>query len=273
MHDNSNRTGEVAVVAAVSPVGNRWLTASFIGLGVNVVLFILAVIASIVILVAVIADNSIDRKNDTRSDSAMEFSLGSYYVHMDEEGLAVSPSGSDTEKRGEVFKSGWSGPLVLLGIIIIVSILSGILFTVVSMTALYKGWKAVQPLKTMTKATTGEMIAPAAAVGLLFVPLFHYYWIYPAYLALVDNGKEMAELRQLSYTGPSKALVSAFIILLWVNAGCLLSGGILLFPLFFVPPLALGGAILLCLITWKINNMVRVLGAPFSFIPVNQYLS
>ncbi len=80
---------------------------------------------------------------------------------------------------------------------------------IISFVKIYRGWKAIQPLRQLDREEA-DMTTPGAAVGLLFVPLFNIYWMFVAIhgLAVRANkymtrsgiqGRRMSEGLALTY--------------------------------------------------------------------------
>lgn len=89
---------------------------------------------------------------------------------------------------------------------------------IISMVKLYRGWKLIQPLRRLDREEA-DMPTPGAAVGLLFVPFYNFYWYFVALrgLAVRANkykvragigGRPMGEGLALTY---AILLVTSFI--------------------------------------------------------------
>lgn len=93
---------------------------------------------------------------------------------------------------------------------------------VIQMMLLYRSWKSLEPLKRTDPLYAANMPSPLQSVILLFIPLFHVYWIYVAFGRLCDKARFFAERFQRPYRGPSPLLVAVFIGLFYWDLACFL---------------------------------------------------
>lgn len=97
--------------------------------------------------------------------------------------------------------------------LIVVGALLPLFYYIVLLVVLYRGWKSVQPLRVVAPEMTLDMPTAGGAVGLLFVPLFNYYWVFRAYRDMVRHGRLLSELSGRRYRGPSDEVALAIPII------------------------------------------------------------
>ena len=79
---------------------------------------------------------------------------------------------------------GGAEPLIAAAVLLIFA--SFILLAtayIIGLVKLYRGWKAIQPLRRVDREEA-DMPTPGAAVGLLFVPFYNLYWVFVAFRGL-----------------------------------------------------------------------------------------
>ncbi len=105
-----------------------------------------------------------------------------------------------------------------LGILLLVPLF--VLFYII----IYRTWKLLSPLASAYPEQSGRMLDAGTASGLLLVPCFQFYWIFPALLRLESYGRLMSEHLGIRYAGPSRFIiwVNILFFLSWMPAGVLL---------------------------------------------------
>lgn len=117
---------------------------------------------------------------------------------------------------------------------------------------LYKGWRTLQAMRYIDPAGTLDMPTAESAAGLLFVPYFNLYWIFPVSFGLERYGRRLSFARGVEYVGPSRNLITGILVMLFAN---------LVIP--FLPLIAM--IFMAFMLIQQVNRMVEVLGKPYSF--------
>lgn len=88
----------------------------------------------------------------------------------------------------------------------------------------WKAWKCIQPITQY-----GRRIPSAGqAVGLLFVPVFHLYWMYVCFVGLVDNASWLARVSQQTRLRLKAWPMFAFVLFTQLTFGsCIITNGFL----------------------------------------------
>lgn len=88
----------------------------------------------------------------------------------------------------------------------------------------WKAWKCIQPITQY-----GRRIPSAGqAVGLLFVPVFHLYWMYVCFVGLVDNASWLARVSQQTRLRLKAWPMFTFVLFTQLTFGsCIITNGFL----------------------------------------------
>lgn len=89
---------------------------------------------------------------------------------------------------------------------------------------IYRIWKLLSPLASVYPEQRDRLLDAGTASGLLLVPCFQFYWIFPTLLRLESYGKLMSKHLGIRYAGPSRFIIWVNIVLFlsWIPAGVLL---------------------------------------------------
>ncbi len=129
-------------------------------------------------------------------------------------GFSVALPDTSAMERGEEL-SGFARlmldhPIIPIGFVVII-LVSGLLYGILSLVVLYKAWASIQDLPRVTTS-------PGKAVGFLFIPFFNIVWMFFAfYKWAVDYNRRKASVHGAGAPPASEALFLTHCILALLN--------------------------------------------------------
>ncbi len=161
--------------------------------------------------------------------------------------------GSCPELRGSLSTAPVALGAISAGMLVMLLIL---FYHIVGLVVLYRGWKCLQPLRLIAPGKAVKMPSAGSTIALLFVPFYHFYWMFRAYRDVEKYGRQIADVMGKPYRGPSFDLARTVPILRLIGWCFLIipfTSGLSLFVF-------LAESIVLYFYILRINDMVADLG-------------
>lgn len=104
---------------------------------------------------------------------------------------------------------------------------------VIGLRKTYLAWKIIQPLR-LTDSSEVNMPTPGKAVGFLFIPIFHLYWIFVAFVGLANRSRKFYKIHQIKDRPMSSGLAIGLCVFILIFPLLFFSGPLMFFVLFCI---------------------------------------
>jgi hypothetical protein len=123
--------------------------------------------------------------------------------------MGVFAALSDTTGEG----NNLAGLVVILLVIGLGCLIAAV---ILGLLKVHRAWRLVQPLR-QADPTEADMPTPGTAIGLLFVPLFNFYWVFVCYYGLMNRVNKLFSLRMYNVRPANSTLALWMCILIVVG--------------------------------------------------------